>query len=212
MYNEMEGMVEMEFILNPDIAYLLLVVGFLIATLALVTPGTGILELVAFFILALAGWITAQLNFNWVALIILGVGVFPFLLALRKTQKILFLFLSLAALSIGSTFLFVENGWKPVVHPVLAILINALAILFFWIVIRKGLEAIQAVPAHKLGTMAGEIGETRTEVFREGSVYARGEMWSASSDAPIPAFTKVEVIERDGFSLKIKPADDKPAK
>lgn len=201
----------MEFILNPDIAYLLLVVGFLVATLALVTPGTGILEGVAFSILAFAGWITAQLNFNWIALVILGLGVFPFLLALRKTQKVLFLIISLAALTIGSTFLFVEDGWRPVVHPILAILINVLAVGFFWIVVRKGLEAIQSKPAHELGTLAGEIGETRTEVFREGSVYARGEMWSAYSDTAIPAFTRVEVVERDGLSLKVKETSDRPA-
>lgn len=207
----MEGKDSMEFLLNPDIAYLLLVVGFLIATLALVTPGTGLLETIAFFILAAAGWITSQLNFNWVAIVILALGVFPFLLALRKTQKVLFLICSLAALTVGSTFLFVEDGWKPVVHPVLAVLINGLAIGFFWVVIRKGLEAIQSVPMHRLGNLIGVIGETRTEVFRDGSVYAHGELWSAHSEAPIPAFTRVRVIERDGFSLKVEEITDQQA-
>lgn len=199
----------MEFLLNPDIAYLLLVVGFLIATLALVTPGTGVLEAVAFSILALTGWITSQLNFNWIAIIILVLGVFPFLLALRKTQKLLFLIISLIALSIGSTFLFVDEGFKPVVHPVLAVLINILVVGFFWVVVRKSMEAILSRPAHNLDSLVGSIVETRTEVYREGSVYADGEMWSAFSVNPIPANRMVLVIRRQGFSLEVSeiPAD-----
>ncbi len=198
----------MEYFVSPDVAYLLLVVGLLIATLALVTPGTGVLEVIAFTILAIAGWIVSQLNFNWVAIVILVIGVFPFLLALRKTQKLLFLVISLVALSVGSTFLFIDKNWRPVVHPVLAVLINFLAIGFFWIVIRKGMDAIISKPAHDLSSLVNSTGETKTEVFQEGSVYAGGELWSAISQKPIPANRKVKVINRQGFTLEVEEYTD----
>ena len=42
-------------LLNPNIAYLFLAGGVLLTFFALVTPGTGFLEVGAFFLLALAG-------------------------------------------------------------------------------------------------------------------------------------------------------------
>jgi membrane-bound serine protease (ClpP class) len=210
MYNEWSNKKwwePMEFLLNPNVAYLLLVSGLVVAVLALVTPGTGVLELVAFSVLALSGWIISQLEFNWIALVLLIVGVFPFLLALRKTQRLLFLFLALVAASVGSTFLFVSQGWRPVVHPALAILVNLLLVGFFWIVVKKGMEAIQSKPLHTMEGLVGMTGETRTEVYREGSIYLRGEMWSAYSQEPIPAHRKVKIINRQGLILEVQEAE-----
>ena len=46
----------MDILLNPNVFYLLLVAGVLLAIMALFSPGTGVLELGAFFVLLLAGW------------------------------------------------------------------------------------------------------------------------------------------------------------
>ncbi len=53
---------EMEFLQNPNITYLLLAGGLIFAVLALVSPGTGVLEIGALFILGLAGWGIAYYN------------------------------------------------------------------------------------------------------------------------------------------------------
>ena len=42
--------------LNPNVAYLFLVAGFSLALMAVLTPGTGLLEIGALFVLLLAGW------------------------------------------------------------------------------------------------------------------------------------------------------------
>jgi len=194
----------MDLFLNPNFAYLILVIGFLIAILALVSPGTGVLEAVAIGLIVFAGWLISRLDFNWVALVVLILGVFPFLWALRKTQKWYFLVISLVALTLGSTFMFVDENWRPIVNPVLAVLVNLLVIGFFWIIVRKVLEALQHSPAHSFADLVGSIGETRTEVFHEGSVYAGGEMWTATSQTPIPTNTKVKILERKGFTLKVE--------
>ena len=39
----------MDFLLDPNVAYLLLLGGLMLAMMALVTPGTGIFEIGAFF-------------------------------------------------------------------------------------------------------------------------------------------------------------------
>ena len=197
----------MDLLLNPNLAYLVLVIGFLIAILALVSPGTGVFEAVAIGLILVSGWLISQLDFNWIALIILILGVFPFLWAVRKTQKWYFLVASIAALSLGSTFLFVDENWRPIVHPALAVLVNLLVIGFFWLVVRKVLDAVSHIPSHDLTKLEGSEGETRTRVFREGSVYAGGEMWTATSKSPIASHKRVKIIQRDGFTLEVEEID-----
>jgi membrane-bound serine protease (ClpP class) len=194
----------MEILLNPNIAYLVIVIGFLIAILALFTPGTGVLEVVALALLALAGWQISQLDFNWYALIIMLVGVFPFLLALRKTGKWYHFVIALLALTLGSTFLFVETGWKPTVNPFLAALVNLLVVGFFWLVLRKGWDALLAAPRNQLVDAVGAEGETRSHVHTEGSVYVKGELWSATSPRPIEPNKKVKVVSRKGYTLVVE--------
>ena len=46
----------MDFLLDPNIAYLFLLAGVLLGLMAIITPGTGIFEVGAFFCLALAGY------------------------------------------------------------------------------------------------------------------------------------------------------------
>lgn len=196
----------MDLLFIPDVVYLLLVIGFMIAVMALVVPGTGVLELVAFAILAVAGYGVSQLNFNWIALIVLFLALVPFFFSLRRVKPTVMLILTVILLILGSTFLFVDESWRPIVHPALAVLVIVLQVGFFWIVVRKVIDATASRPAHSLTTIEGSIGQTRTEVFREGSVYVRGELWSAVSNLPIPAHTRVKVLQRNGLVLEVEEA------
>ncbi len=45
----------MEILIDPNVAYLLLVVGIVLVIMALFAPGTGVLEIGALFVLFLAG-------------------------------------------------------------------------------------------------------------------------------------------------------------
>ena len=67
----------MDFLLDPNIAYLILLGGVLLAMLALAAPGTGFFEIGAFFCIALAGYAIYNLSFNWWALLLLALDV-PF--------------------------------------------------------------------------------------------------------------------------------------
>ena len=202
----------MEILLNPNLVYLVLVFGFLIAILALVSPGTGALEVAAIILIIAAGWQIAQMNFNWIALAVLIVGVLPLLWAMRKTQKWIYLILSLIALTAGSTFLFVDESWRPVVNPALAVLVNLLVIGFFWFIVRAGLKALESAPAHSLDSLIGSIGEAKSRIHREGSVQVGGELWSAVSEKPIATGARVIVKKRDGFTLEVEEALSKTDK
>jgi len=193
-----------EFLLTPNVAYLLLVAGFFFAILALFAPGTGILEVAALLTLVLAGWEVYNLPINLWALIVLLMGVFPFLLALRRSQRLVFLMVSILTLVVGSAFLFRGEGWLPAVNPFLALVVSAMVSGFLWILTTKTLEASQVRPEHDLAKLDGAVGEAKTEINHEGSVQVAGELWTARSDKHIPAGAKVHVIGREGLVLVVE--------
>ena len=72
---------------------------------------------------------------------------------------------------------------------------------------RKTVQAAEAPPMHDLETLIGSIGEAKTRIHEEGSVYIAGEMWSARSDKPIPAGSSIRVVRREGFILVVEKDD-----
>ncbi|MCE9644813.1 MAG: hypothetical protein K8S20_02345 [Chloroflexi bacterium] len=194
----------MDFLLEPNIAYLILLAGIFLTLMAIVTPGTGMLEVGAFFCLVLAGYAVYSLSFNWWALIILLLSVIPFVYAIQKPKREKYLALSIILLVIGSVFLFAVDGWKPAVNPVIALVASGLLAVFLWVVVRKTVQAAGMRPTHNLEGLIGGAGEARTDVGEEGSVQVGGELWSARSDAPIPAGSKIRVVRREGFILVVE--------
>lgn len=190
--------------LNPNVAYLLLVGGALLAILAVLNPGTGLLEVAALILLILAGYAIYILPINYWALGLLLLGVIPFIFALRKSGNLIYLGISILALVVGSIFLFQGVGWQPAVNPVLAITVSTLSAGFLWFVGRKVLEVQSIRPTHDLAALVGEIGEAKTEIFTEGSVQVAGELWTARSQQPIPNGSKVRVTGREGFILEVE--------
>ena len=75
-------------LLNPNIAYLFLAGGVLLTFFALVTPGTGFLEIGAFFLMALAGYAIYSLPIHIWALVILTASLLPFVMAIRQPHII----------------------------------------------------------------------------------------------------------------------------
>jgi membrane-bound serine protease (ClpP class) len=200
----------MEILLNPNIAYLLLVAGIVLSLLALLSPGTGLLEIGALSALLLAGWGVYNLPINPWALVVLLVGGLLFILAIRKSGQPIFLVISILALLVGSAFLFRGQGWQPAVNPLLALVVSGLSAGFFWVAARKALEAERMRPTHDLETLIGAIGETKTAIgldteTQEGTVQVAGELWSARSQKPIPADAPVRIIGREGFILEVEP-------
>jgi membrane-bound serine protease (ClpP class) len=195
---------QMDFLLEPNVAYLLLLSGVLLGLMSLATPGTGLFEIGAFFCLALSGYAVYNLSFNWWALVILVLSIVPFVYAIQKPKRELYLGLSISLLVIGSVFMFAVDGWKPAVNPFVALVTSGLFSAFLWIAVRKSTQAAGTRPAHDLEVLVGSIGEARSKVHEEGSVYVAGEMWSAKSDKPIPAGSSIRVVRREGFTLVVE--------
>jgi membrane-bound serine protease (ClpP class) len=194
----------MDFLLDPNVAYLILLGGVLLAMLSLASPGTGLFEIGAFFCIALAGYAIYNHSFNWWALLLLGLSIVPFVYAIQKPKRELFLALSILLLVIGSVFMFPRTADQAIVNPIVALIASGLVAGFLWIAVRKSVEATSARPTHDLTGLVGQIGEARTKINDEGSVLVAGELWSASSEKPIPAGSSIRVVRREGFILVVE--------
>ncbi len=199
----------MDPLLDPNIAYLVLVAATFFVLLALMAPGMGVPELLAAFSLLLAGYAVYHVSYNWWALAILLLSLIPFWLAVRRARGGFWLALSIAGMVIGSVFFFpAETGWISV-NPFLAIGTTVVYAASIWICVRKIVQIAASRPAHELASLIGQRGETRTAVQDGGSVQVAGELWSARSAWPLKAGSPIRVIGREGFVLVVEP-DPKP--
>ena len=197
----------MDFLLDPNIAYLFLLGGVLMAMLALATPGTGFFEIGAIFCIALAGYAVYNLSFNWWALTLIALSIVPFVYAIQKPKRELFLASSILLLIIGSVFMFPRAEGQAGVNALVAVTASVLVAGFLWIAIRKSMEAAYARPLHDLEGLIGQIGEARTAIHDDGSVQVGGELWSARSEDSIPAGSSIRVVRREGFIVVVEKAN-----
>ncbi len=195
----------MSFLLDPNVTYLLLVLGFVLGILALFTPGTGLLEIGALFAIALAGYGIYQLAVNWWGLAMMVLGIIPLVIAVRKPKQWYWLAASLALMIAGSIFLFPRTVSGAAINPFFAVLVSLAAIGLTWLIGRKGFEAFKMRPSQDLTRLIGQVGEARTRIHQEGTVYVASEEWTARSQEAIPAGAMVKVIDREGLVLIVEP-------
>ena len=194
--------------LLPNLLYVLLVGGLWLAALAVVTPGTGVYELLALLALATVGAGTTIVAMNPWAWIPVGLGVVAFVISIWSSRQEIWLVASALLLTLGSAFLFRQVGGGAGVNPLLALISALGSVGFFWVVVRNVRKAQRAEPVFNPEHILGQIGETRTPIDPIGSAYVGGELWTVRAEEAIPAGTAVRVISREGLMLNVKPEGD----
>src|SRR5258706_5104790 len=100
----------MEFLLDPNVAYVLIVVSVLLGLIAIIIPGTGLPEVALAFCLVLAGYKAYREGINVWAPAILVLSIVPFLFAIRtKIPRLPLLGLTILLLIVGSAFPLTAN-------------------------------------------------------------------------------------------------------
>jgi membrane-bound serine protease (ClpP class) len=192
-------------IADPNIAYILLVLGALGIYVEFSSPGLIVFG-VAGGIMALLGLSgLAVLPINWIGAALLILGIALFILEAK--------FASHGVLGGGGTIamilgaLLLING-----PPELRIhLSTALATTIPFALITMFLMSL-AIRARKNkvlmagGGLIDEIGEARTALAPSGKVFVHGEYWDAVSTAPAVEGDPVRVVNVDGMKLRVEPA------
>jgi len=197
----------MDLLLDPNVAYMILVVGFVLGVLALFTPGTGFLEAGVLLAILLAGYAIIRQPINLWALILLAVGVIPFLIALRKYKQWYYLMPAILSIVVGTIFLFRSETGTTAINPVLAIVMSVITVVLLWIIGRKGIEALNLQPAQDLMALVGQTGIARSDIRQSGTIYVSGEEWTARSEKLIREGRYAKVVAREGLTLLVEPSD-----
>src|SRR5258706_14722945 len=153
----------MDLLLDPNVAYLIVLAAVFLAFLAVATPGTGLLEISALFCLVLAGYAIYNLSIHWWALAILALSILPLLLAIRNPGRRIYLVLSILLLIIGSLFLFAGGDGLISVNPLVAIVSSVLAGVSIWFVLRKSFDAMSR-PVYTLYVLVRQVGESKLKI------------------------------------------------
>ncbi len=194
----------MSAIADPNIGFILLVLGALGIYVEFTSPGlifAGVLGGIL-FLLGLSS--LSILPINWVGVALLLLAATLFVLEAKFTSH--------GVLGIGGTIsmilgalLLVKGPPEVRIHLSTAILVSvpfALITMFLVaIVIRARRNKVLTGPTG----MVGEIGVSRTPLEPEGQILVHGEYWDAVASTNVPAGARVRVKAVSGLKLLVEP-------
>jgi membrane-bound serine protease (ClpP class) len=189
---------------DPNIAFLLLILGALGLYVEFTHPGMVAPGVIGGIVLLLGLFALSVLPISWlgVALILLALTMFT-LEAFYPSHGILGV--GGAACLVLGALLLVQGPPELRIH-----LMTALAVALPFSAITVFLATL-AVRAHRAKAMTGrsgmigEEGEARTALDPMGKVFVHGEYWDADSPQPVPPGTRVRVVAVEGLRLHVEP-------
>jgi membrane-bound serine protease (ClpP class) len=192
---------------DPNIAYILLLVGlaglyFEFSTPGVILPGVvgGISLILAFFAMQ-----TLPVNYAGVALIIFSIILF--IAEIKVISHGILTMGGIVSLIIGSLMLFetpdpaLRVSWNVLIPTVIV------TSLFFITVIAMAVKAQLRKPQGGQEGLAGEEGKAMTDIHADGTVLIHGEYWAAASDIPVTKGARVRVVRVEHLKVRIEPIE-----
>ncbi len=195
----------LSWIMNPNIAFILMSLGMLALYAEFNHPGAILPGVVGLIAIVLAVFALNLLPTRYAAFALILVAFILFALEAK--------FVSYGVLGTGGVLCLIFGGLLLVDGPIPEMrvhLLTALAVSVPLGVIAVFLMSL-VLRAHKnpvvTGTnaMIGEIGIARTAVDADGKVFVHGELWNAMAKNAIPEGARVRVREVDGLRVIVEP-------
>lgn len=191
-------------IADPNIGFILLVLGALGIYVEFSAPGTifpgvagGILVL-----LALSSLSVLPINWSGAALLLLGVSMFVL------EAK----FASHGILGIGGTvamvlgaMLLINGPPEMRIHLLTALSVSVPFALITMFLVTLVIRARKNKAVMGSDTLVNQIAEVRTPLAPSGMVFLQGEYWNAESEVPVEKGMQVRVVSVDGLKLRVSP-------
>jgi len=191
---------------NPNIAYILMILGFYGLYFELSNPGAVFPGVAGAICLILAFYALQTLPINYAGLMLIVLGIALFIMEAFITSHGVLGVGGTIAMLFGSLMLIdspepsLQISWAVII-PVVA----ASSLLFI-------ITLTVAVRAHRSRVDTGKEGligmhaEAKTDVDVDGQVFLRGEYWNARSDEHIAKGEKVIVVAVEGLRLIVRKA------
>ncbi|MCS7257924.1 MAG: nodulation protein NfeD [candidate division WOR-3 bacterium] len=189
---------------NPNVAYILLMLGIYGLLFELQAPGSILPGVVGAICLILALYALSILPTNYTGLGLIGIAVLFFILEIYITSYGLLALGGILALILGSLLLF--SGNVPYYKITMSILIAVviLSAAFLLLMIFLGIRAHKRKITTGQEGLIGELGRTSTELNPEGTIIIHGELWNAHSlNGPIAKGEVVKVVKIEGLKLYV---------
>ncbi len=189
---------------NPNIAYILMLLGFYGLFFELTNPGAVFPGVFGAICLILAFYSFQTLPVNYAGLLLIILSIVLFILEIKVTSHGVLTIGGIISMVIGSIMLFESPA--PFFKISLYIIVPAAIVtaLFFTLTFSLALKAWRRKPVTGKEGLLGQEGIAHTDINGEGMVLVRGEYWQAYSDEPIKKGDKVIVESVSGLKIKVK--------
>jgi membrane-bound serine protease (ClpP class) len=187
---------------NPNVVYVLLIIGLWAAAAAVYVPGTGLLEVAALVCLVLAIAGLTQLPVNVVGVILIVVAGLLFVVDL-KVQSVALTVGAAVSLVMGSVFLFPPADGVLPVSPWLIGGVTLASFGFFGVALSAAIRAQRLRAKVAAESIVGQRSVVITPIDPVGTVQVQSELWTAVADESIGMGEEVEVVALEGLRARV---------
>ncbi|NOY64477.1 MAG: nodulation protein NfeD [Nitrospirae bacterium] len=189
---------------NPNVAYILMLLGFYGLFFELTNPGAVFPGVVGGICLILAFYAFQTLPVNYAGLLLIILAIIMFVLEVKVTSHGVLTIGGLISMVIGSLMLFESPA--PFLKLSLYLVLPAalLTALFFSVTVGLVLKAWRRKPVTGIEGLVGLEGVALSDIHKEGMALVRGEYWQAFSDEPIRKGERIKVESISGLRIKVK--------
>jgi len=184
-------------ILNPNVAYILMMVGMAGVMLELYHPGAILPGVVGVISLLLAFYAMQTLPVNYAGVGLILFAVILFILEIKITSYGVLSIGGVIAMALGSIMLFNSSLPELQISPWVIFWTVLLTLLFFVFVIGLAVNAQRRQPITGAQGIIGESGVVTKTINPVGMVQVHGEYWKARCSEKLSAKTAVTVVALD---------------
>ncbi len=191
---------------NPNIAYILLMLGMYGLFFELANPGVILPGVVGGICLLLAFFAFQMLPVNYAGIGLIVLGIILFIAEIKVTSYGMLSVGGVMSLILGSIMLiespaeaeFLRISFLRFILPV--VLVSA---GFFLFALAMVVRAHRRRPTTGREGLVGEIGVAKTDLSPEGLVEVHGELWSAEAEKEIKAGERIKVAGMAGMKVTV---------
>lgn len=188
---------------DPNVAYVMLIIALWATVTAAYAPGTGLLEGLSALSWLLTLWMLSALPTNWLAVMVVVFGGLGFMLMPFINRRMAVLSIVGLGLQSAGSLALLNNGRS--VSLALIIALAGLALAYHQLLLVPMLNRYhRQTEGSAEDRILGSKGRVISPINPMGSVRAMGEIWTARSDKPLDSGDEVVVIEREGLVLLVE--------
>ena len=195
----------MESLINPNLAYLLIISAVLLGIASILYPRSIWLKVGMLLSLGAAGFELFYLIANSWALLAAALSPLFFFFATRQESlRRPLLMLTVVSLILGAAFMFVDKNGRPTISLALPPLASIFCAEFIWFASKRLSTRGARRGEENPNSYIGLIGTAYTEIEDVGMVQVDGETLPARSEERIPAGSQVRIVKNEGRLLVVK--------